>query len=372
MDGGRITKKYVLLICFTTVLLTVLYLSPQFILSSVTAVKTAAVKKTDIKAKVSCSGTIQTNQQQCIYYNMALKPKKIRIKIGDTVKTGQRLLDIDQEETVEAFSNRNLNDSVQQVQNTNGDDYSSYAGKLSSGQIDPAQYNSIISYYQNRSSQSMPSVSSSDEKNTEVPSYIDSPISGVVTAVNASDGDFTDPSKPVVIISNMDNLKIIAQVDEIYISKIRVGQSATIKGDGFQSVYNGRVSMIYPIARQVVNGTDTRTVVDVVISITNPDKNLKPGLSADADIVIADNKNSITVPYEAVQEDDSNKEFVFICKNGKAYKNYVSTGKEYNNRIEILSGLKEGDTVVISPPDNLKNGQAVKQQMIQAEVSGDD
>ena len=137
MDGGRITKKYVLLICFTTVLLTVLYLSPQFILSSVTAVKTAAVKKTDIKAKVSCSGTIQTNQQQCIYYNMALKPKKIRIKIGDTVKTGQRLLDIDQEETVEAFSNRNLNDSVQQVQNTNGDDYSSYAGKLSSGQIDP-------------------------------------------------------------------------------------------------------------------------------------------------------------------------------------------------------------------------------------------
>lgn len=369
MAGGIASRKYVMLISFTAVLLIVLYLSPQLISSSLTTVKTIAVTKKSIKSTVSCAGTIEAVEQQSLYYAMALKPKKIRVSIGDTVKAGQRLIDIDKDQTVQAMSEQQ-GDST----GTNGtseasaseepsvtEKYKSYAANMN-----PADYNSLVSYYRNQNSSAVSDSSSAASSQGEktglikIPSFINSPISGVITELNAENDEFTNPKKPVAVITNINKLRIKAQVDEIYIANIKKGQSVEIRGDGFKSVYEGVVSSIFPTARKITSDTDSRTVVDIYIDVKNPDKNLKPGLSANADIIISDIL-SLTVPYEAVQEDASNKEYIYLCRNGKACKQYVQTGKEYNNSVEIINGLKQNDTVVINPPATLKSGQFVKQ-----------
>ena len=94
----------------------------------------------------------------------------------------------------------------------------------------------------------------------EIPSFVKAPISGVVTCLNVSDGDFSDPSQPIVSIANLNKLQVLAQVDEYLIIEVKVGQHVIIKGNGFNSEYSGVVSQIYPTANQISTDTGTSTL----------------------------------------------------------------------------------------------------------------
>ena len=108
-----------------------------------------------------------------------------------------------------------------------------------------------------------------------------------------------------------------------------------------------------------MTGTNKETKVAIDIILDNPDENIKIGYEADAEIILDKKTNTIAVGFESVQTDIDGKKFVFIAADNIAKKRYIQTGLESDFDIEIISGLKEGETYITNPPAELKEGDII-------------
>ena len=99
--------------------------------------------------------------------------------------------------------------------------------------------------------------------------------------------------------------------------------------------------------------------MDVEISLENPDDRLKHGFSAKVEITGGKDYELITVPYEAIRQDENNDEYVYVYAGGKLKKQVVATGKELTNEVEILDGLAPDDIVVFNPGGFVKEGAMI-------------
>lgn len=133
-----------------------------------------------------------------------------------------------------------------------------------------------------------------------------SPIAGVVTAVNSSNGDSITTQNPVLTVVDMSSMKIKISVDELDIQSIKVGQKSTIKfGAITDKTYEGAVESI----GQVGTTTNDVTTYDVVIDITDS-TGIKIGMNATVTISVDSKENALVIPSEALVEQDGKK----ICK----------------------------------------------------------
>ena len=158
---------------------------------------------------------------------------------------------------------------------------------------------------------------------------------------------------------NGKNALVTVLVGESNISDIRVGQKATITGNGFKNkTYDATVTHIGTNAKKVSVGSGKAVVVEVILTIDNPDSMLKSGFTAKANIFTNEKTQIAVVPYSAVMQDD-NGEYVFVIVNERAEKRYVKTGRELLNGFEIISGIKLNENVVTNPEQIKKNGSYV-------------
>lgn len=188
-----------------------------------------------------------------------------------------------------------------------------------------------------------------------------SPSSGIVTAVNIRENGLVLPGIACVTVQDVSLLQVTASVPEEYSYLLKVGQKANITVAGANTKVKGTIKKIMPYARQTGTILSTgETVVDVVISIDEYGMNIKPGLSATAKIITETRKNAITVPYEAIVQDNAGNMYMYVAKNGKAVKTSVLTGIELDNSVEILSGLKKPEYVIMNPDKSLADGTEIK------------
>jgi len=205
-----------------------------------------------------------------------------------------------------------------------------------------------------------------------LPETVTAPASGVIRSVQAQTQGLSGGGTPLFVIASNQRRQIRLSVSENVISAIQVGQTAKVTGTGFKnSVYSGCVSKISDSATQRLNGVTYETVVDVLLSIDKPGSDLKPGLSASAIITTGELQNVLTVPYEAIRTDADGKEFVFRCICGKAVKTPVELGEESDNGYAVLSGLTDGDTIIITP-ELVADGMQVLSEPASEEVSSND
>jgi HlyD family secretion protein len=167
------------------------------------------------------------------------------------------------------------------------------------------------------------------------------PIDGTVTQVNIVEGEGVNSFEILMVISNLDNLKVTIPVKESYINKIKVGQEAIVTGNALDNVkVKGEVSEIGLVG----NVNDDKVTFDVTIRLDRIDK-IKPGMTVDAEILIDKKINTLIIPIEAVQKEGS-KSFVFVKKGNIKEKVFVKTGIISQGYIEIKEGLNENDTVI--------------------------
>jgi macrolide-specific efflux system membrane fusion protein len=137
-------------------------------------------------------------------------------------------------------------------------------------------------------------------------------------------------------------------VDEVDIGKVKVGQKATFTVDSFPSrEFNGKVVAIYPkavIQENVVN-------YDVVVEITDPyDGLLRPEMTASVTIQLDARENVLAVPVKAVKR-ERGKSVVYVRSSaGSAQPREVKVGWKDSQWVEIVSGLEEGQTVLLETP----------------------
>jgi len=173
-----------------------------------------------------------------------------------------------------------------------------------------------------------------------------SPIDGVIASVSTQEGEtiaagLTAPT--FVTIIDLSRLQVDALVDETDIGRVKVGQSATFTVDSYpDEEFAGTVSAIYPkaiIDQNVVN-------YDVVITIANPRGLLRPDMTANVTIAVATREDVLAVPNKAIRREDGTK-VVYVLQNGSPERRAVKTGWKDSDYTEVVSGLKEGEPVLV-------------------------
>jgi multidrug efflux pump subunit AcrA (membrane-fusion protein) len=176
------------------------------------------------------------------------------------------------------------------------------------------------------------------------------PFDGTVVSVGVKKNDVLSAidyaSKTAVQLVDTSQIKFQGQVDEIDILKIKTGQKAVVSVDAVPNkTFTGTVSFISPYG-----STDTGSVVkfNVTIKLDPTDVALKGGLTATADVVISSVENALLVPLSAVTT-TSEGSFVNIINEatGQPEQRQVTLGSQNLQFAEVLSGLKEGDKVIV-------------------------
>jgi RND family efflux transporter MFP subunit len=181
-------------------------------------------------------------------------------------------------------------------------------------------------------------------------SSIVAPFDGIVQEKRASIGEYLAAGAPVVNVVKMDPLRLRAEVPERESQNVHVGQQVRVSLENDPNVYTGKIARISPTI------TAQNRVLIVEAEVRNNGQ-LRPGSFARAEIVSADNSSAIAVPPSAIIT-FAGIDKVIVVQDGKAVEKPVTLGRRTADWIEVLSGLKVGDQVVINP-GNLQSGQPV-------------
>jgi RND family efflux transporter MFP subunit len=180
-----------------------------------------------------------------------------------------------------------------------------------------------------------------------------SPIDGIVSGLNVQKGQMATQTSPPVTIIDMTNLFLDIQVSEYYVAQIQTGQKIKVHVEavGTEPVM-GEIDWISP-------STDARIQAYVVrIKIDNPSGKLRPGMFARADLVLERKENAILVPKRAIVRQGS-ASYVFVVAGDSVDKREIQVGMDDGEKIEVISGLKKGEQVVVKGHAYIKEGQEV-------------
>jgi macrolide-specific efflux system membrane fusion protein len=176
------------------------------------------------------------------------------------------------------------------------------------------------------------------------------PIGGVVGSVSTQEGETVAAglnAPTFVTIIDLDRLQVDAFVDEVDIGKVQVGQKAVFTVDTFPArEFEGEVVAIYPkavIQENVVN-------YDVVVGVTSAYHDLlRPEMTASVTILLEGRRGVLAVPTQAVKR-ERGKNIVYLAGTGQPKPQEVKIGWKDNQWVEIVSGLEEGQTVMLNAP----------------------
>jgi len=170
-----------------------------------------------------------------------------------------------------------------------------------------------------------------------------SPQSGVVTRLNVREGRYIKPSQSVIDIVDLTSVWLIVDVFERQAEWVKIGQRAEARMAFLPGrTWEGRVEYVYPSLDAVSRSLKVRLRFD------NLAGELKPNMYADVTVFAKPKKKVLTIPKEALIRTGQNDRVIVSQGEGKFIPMLVTVGMETDKRVEIISGLGEGDVVVTS------------------------
>ncbi len=181
---------------------------------------------------------------------------------------------------------------------------------------------------------------------------VKAPIGGTITSINIEEGEYATNSSPSVVIMDMENVKIVVNVTENIINKIYSGKEVTVEIDAAELETKAEIE-------SVNDSVNPQTgLYEVKIRLSNK-SDIKSGMFASVIIPTDIRENVIAVPSQAVlQKDDST--VIYLAEGDKAVEHIVKTGLDVGDRLEITSGISQGDQVIIKGQDYLSDGTNIK------------
>jgi HlyD family secretion protein len=353
--------------------------------SEVKLVKTAVIKKGDIKSYLSTTAIIKSKNAKD-YFGTQLKIDKVNIKVGDTVSNGQNLIGYDltdlntqvkqaqlqydnailqkkdlvnQRDSI----NSKISDLDKKIEEAEGSANPNIKAGLPSLQQQKSSIQPIsdvkLQQADNSISLAKSNLDAANSKLNSVKSGIVSQLDGVVTALNAVEGAVPNLAQPLVTVQDLSRLKAVVALGKYDAEKVSLGQEAVIKSGG--KSYKGKISFLNPAASKASSPAGGETTLEAYIDILDQPSNLKVDFDVDVDILIADKGNVLKAPVEAVKSDKYGNNYVFINNGGVAQQRNIKTGIKSDTEAEITEGLKEGEKVILNPTSVVVSGTKVKE-----------
>ncbi|MFZ5968213.1 MAG: efflux RND transporter periplasmic adaptor subunit [Bacillota bacterium] len=377
-------------------------------------VETAEIVKQDIDSHIFTSGEVYSLEKRDITADLSSgKVLALHVKEGDTVQAGQVVAELDttdiayeikqaeiklsiEQESLEKMRKANKTRSeieldnakiayadAERAYNQNKVLYESAA--ISKSEMDSAKskfekaHNDLVLAEANFNDVEDDNDILTQEKNMQLSEMelqklkddlekckIKSPISGTVVEVAVNEGSNVTQTTPIMQILNVDNLEIETKVSEYDVVKVKEGQPVKITGEAFAGQeYSGKIKLIGAAAVSVNTGQGQETIVEVKVEVTDKNTAMKPGFTANVNILTANKKDVLVVPYEAIFTRKNGDKVIFTVVDGKAKEHIIKTGVESDLVVEVISkDLKEKDKVIMNPSEKLKDGDPVKENKV--------
>ncbi|MGE5417247.1 MAG: HlyD family secretion protein, partial [Acidobacteriota bacterium] len=369
MGKGVFSKRNLIIIGVVTLIAAVvglnIYRSGQ---KDVVSVKTTVVKQRKLVEKVPASGKVFTSQKEVIYSQVTGTVKKVNVKLGDSVKPGQVLMELDipdaQQRLYQAKSSLAVAESALIKAKATGKSLdlieaesafrlaeSNYRlakdgldrtrllykeGAVSRAEMDSTQAD--FNYKQDQYDKaraslkaarasadiSLQAIEASYEgakaslalvQRQTAQSGISAAIAGKVMSIGVENGDLVNMNTSLITVGNVDDLQVKADVTEADAAKIAMGQKVEITAGALpDEIYHGTVSEIGMEAVSKVKNQSETTGVPVVIAI-NDKTLLRPGYNVDLEVTTVTVKKALVVPFDAVV-DRKGKPHVFVIEKG--------------------------------------------------------
>lgn len=181
---------------------------------------------------------------------------------------------------------------------------------------------------------------------------ISSPINGILDQMDLKVGQAVQPGTQGIRVVNLSKLKVRANVAESYSERVKQGDRVIVTVPGASD------SLVTTItyASKVIEPTSRSYEVDVKL----PSRaNLKPNMTAVLRIVDYEKMDAIVLPIKAVHQSENGK-YVFIVQNNTAKRVPIKVGNRYQGNVEVVSGVKVGDQVVVEGTENIEEGDQLK------------
>ena len=184
------------------------------------------------------------------------------------------------------------------------------------------------------------------------------PLSGAIDMVALKEGEMAAPGQPIVQILNTYKVKVVANLPESYLGKIKRGEKVEVYFPALDITRTAKVSLM---GRTIDPANRT---FKVEINLSNSDQKLKPNLLATVKVKDFSAKDALIVSQELVQQEISGKEYILVVGQQDsiqvATKKYVEPGESYDGRVQILSGLTTDDEVITVGARTVKAGDAIE------------
>jgi membrane fusion protein, multidrug efflux system len=184
---------------------------------------------------------------------------------------------------------------------------------------------------------------------------ITAPISGVITEKSIEAGDIVSPSTRLFSVADVSTLVTRIQVSELEVSTLRAGDKVPLSVDalGGQRV-EGRIRRIFPAADSATR------LVPVEVALTGGQlAGLRPGYTVRATLALDRRDNALLVPSRAVSGPAGGRA-VYLVKDGKIVRRAVRVGSDMSGQSEILEGVADGDSVIVSSTSTIREGATAK------------
>ena len=371
-------------------------------------VRTEAIQRRDLVEIVTASGNIRARRTVDISSDVSARVAQLLVEEGDDVRQGQTLLRLEPDQYQASVSRSEASLAQAEAQRAQQEANlirtqrdldrllalrSRDSLLVSRQQVDDARTNlevaeATLSSADHGVSQARAAL---DEARDQLSKTIfTAPMDGKVTRLNVEEGEtviigtMNNPGSLVLTISDLSIIEAVVQVDETDVSRIALGDSASVRIDAFPDrTFAGRVSRIGNSAitapSQQTAGQQAAIDFEVVLTLDETDAPLRPDLSATADIVVERRDHALSVPIIAMtvrEETDSTAgatalgrrqpreiEGVFTVTGGRVQFTPVTIGIAGQEYFEVLSGLSEGDSVVAGPYQRirqLQDGDAIR------------
>lgn len=264
--------------------------------------------------------------------------QKIYVEVGDFVRAGQIVAKMD-EVSLNQSKLSMANDSLE---------YSRIKKLYEQGGVSKSDFDAMELKY---------NVTRSQYQNFLENTILRSPVSGVITARNYDQGDMYGGS-PIYVVEQITPVKLYVGISEMDYTRVKKNDTVTLTADALPGkTFTGRIARIYPT---IDAATHTFTAE---VNVANSDRLLRPGMYARVTVNFGSN-HSIVVPDDCVvKQQGSGVRSVFVLQNDNTVKEVVVTlGRHFGTEYEILSGIAEGDNVVVKGQASLKNGSKVNVQ----------
>lgn len=293
-------------------------------------VKTAKAELKPVDQLVEFTGTIQPFTHNKISPAMGMRIDRIHVDVGDQVKKGQLLVEMDKSQYLQ---------TAVQLENLKAD-LARYQKLYAEGGISKQQLDQMATQV---------SVSQHALDNLKDNTDLISPVDGIVTERIYDPGDvYSAADGRILTVMQLNKVKVQVNVSESYFTNVKQGMPVEVKLDVYpDQVFKGNVTLIYPAIDPA-----TRTFT-TEITIPNGNMKLRPGMFSRVGLNFGETQR-IMVPDVAVQKQvGSNERYIFVVENGKAIRKIVNPGRVIGKSYEIISGLNDGDEVVIAGAQKL-------------------